>query len=850
MSEEKRKIPDFSKLVDAEIGRRGFLKLIGGTTAGMSLTGCLTQRLVPCKEKEDSWEPGIEKWVPSVCTLCPGGCGILVRVVDGRAVKIEGNPIHPVNRGGLCPRGLAGLQVVYHPDRIKGPMRVVGGRGSGKWESMKWEEAIEIVASKLKEIRNKGESHSVVLLNGSPRGLQGKVMKRFMDVYGSPNYVRDWDPGNGMAIASDLMQGIDDTLAVDLENSNFILSFESGLLEAWDMPIPAHRAYGNLRQGRSGPKAKIVHVDTRFSMTASKSDEWIPINPGTDGALALGIAYIMVREELYDKDFVEKYTFGFEDWTDSDGDSHLGFRNLLIREYRSDRVSSLTGVPVETIIRLAKEFGSTRPATAIGGKNAILHTNGAYTAMAIHSLNALSGSIDAKGGIKRQRDIPYKEFPGVDIEPGALRNLDLPRIDDAGSQKFPFASDVASTIAGNILKDKPYKVNFLLFNDTNPVFTSPDSQVYKEAFEKIPYIVSFSSLMDESTEYADLILPNHTFLELWQDIPFNPLFENSGLGVAQPAIKPLYNTMNTGDVFLRVAEKMGGIMAESLPWKDFKEVISYSLEGMFDARTGTIFTDSTEEKHIRLLEARGWWTSSYHSYKEFWKALLEKGGWWDPVYFYGEWRKIFETPSRKFEFYSQRLQERLEQLAGQNVNRTLLPEEGKKGAIAHEIRSIVKEMGIDTREDMVYLPHFDPPRFSGNDNEFPLHLIPYELLLLNSGEGASQPWLLEIVGFHLKLKLGWGSWVEINPETAKDLGVLDGDWVWVESQLGKIKVKVRTFIGAMPGVVNIPIGMGHQSLGRWAENRGVNPNSLIEIDYDFLGGKVSRMATKVKVYKA
>jgi anaerobic selenocysteine-containing dehydrogenase len=318
--------------------------------------------------------------------------------------------------------------------------------------------------------------------------------------------------------------------------------------------------------------------------------------------------------------------------------------------------------------------------------------------------------------------------------------------------------------------------------------------------------------------------------------------------VVQPAVKPLYDTRNTGDVFLQIAKKLGGSVSDSFPWGDFREVISHSVEGIFDVRAGTVFTDPTEEEHIRLLETRGWWTPSYHSFREFWKALLEKGGWWDPVYFYGEWRKIFETPSKKFEFFSQQLLEGLEDLAGKSVGQSFLSVEREKSAVAHEIRSIVKEMGIDTREDLVYLPHYESPRFSSQNGEYPLHLNPYELLLLSPGDSSNQPWLMEIVG--AQHNLGWESWVEINPATARVLGISDGDRVWIESSEGRIETRAKLFDGAMPGVVNMPLGLGHRSMGRWAKGRGVNPFDLIVNNHDYLSGLLSRMATKVKVYKA
>ena len=153
-------------------------------------------------------------------------------------------------------------------------------------------------------------------------------------------------------------------------------------------PVRMLRVYGYLRQERPGPKAKIIQIESRFSATAAKADEWVPINPGTEGALALGIAYILIREGLYDRPFVDSRTFGFEDWKDSDGKTHVGFKKLVLQEYNVDAVARVTGVPVATVLRIAKEFATHRPAIAVGQ---MASTNALYSLMAVHALNALVG---------------------------------------------------------------------------------------------------------------------------------------------------------------------------------------------------------------------------------------------------------------------------------------------------------------------------------------------------------------------------------------------------------------------------------------------------------------------------
>jgi len=161
---------------------------------------------------------------------------------------------------------------------------------------------------------------------------------------------------------------------------------------------------------------------------------------------------------------------------------------------------------------------------------------------------------------------------------------------------------------------------------------------------------------------------------------------------------------------------------------------------------------------------------------------------------------------------------------------------------------ILKELKIEARGDKVFLPHFEKHRSIGEEKEYPLHLIHYKLMTTAEGRGANQPFLQEIFGPHLKER--WDSWVEINPETAKSMGINDGDLIWVESKIGKLKAKARLFPGTDPKCIHIPYGQGHKAYGRWAKGRGINPNDLLVREYDYLGGFASHYSTRVKVYKA
>jgi anaerobic selenocysteine-containing dehydrogenase len=636
------------------------------------------------------------------------------------------------------------------------------------------------------------------------------LWERFLEAFGSPNYIDnqfEWEgtPTEGLF----LTQGIYSTPAYDLENVQYLLSFGSELLESFWSPVQALKAYGYFRRGRPGQRGKLVQIESRLSITSIKADEWIPIQPGTEGILALGIAHMIIKEGLYKKDFISNRTFGFEGWTDENGKEHLGFKEFVLSEYEPNAVSPKTGVPVDTIIRLAREFATNQPSLAIGYRDRPFHQ------MAVSVLNGLAGSIDTTGGILIPRNVPYQVFPSFRRDALAQKGLDQERID--GGKGLLKVTHQPYLFAKNVLSGKPYKPKVLFLFYTNPLYSNPKPDLFAKAFAEIPFIVSFSPYMDDSTYFADLVLPDHTPLERWQD---DPLFLNNGFsvfGIRQPVIEPRYQTKATGDALLTLAKSLGGDLRKALPWKDFKEVMVYGLKGIFEAKRGDVFGLQFDEAWTRLLQRGGWWAPSYKTFDEFWKLIQERGGWWDPLYDFGEWERIFQTPSKKFQFYAQGM---------------------KRLATS----SFFKKDG-----DSSFLPHWEEPKKTSDAKAYPLFLYIFKPMTVTGSRNANQPWLSENFGPHLFER--WETWVEINPHTAKDLGISDRDWVWVESNFGKIKVKARLYKGAMPNVVNIPFGMGHTSGGRWTKGLGANPYQLLGDNFDPLTGNPIGRSIRVKIYK-
>ncbi|MBI4561775.1 MAG: molybdopterin-dependent oxidoreductase, partial [Candidatus Rokubacteria bacterium] len=678
-----------------EFSRRGFLKLTAVSTAGAA-AGCAGREignLMEVLSEEDRVPNGVEQWVTTGCNLCPGGCGARLRLIDTRAVKLEGNPLHPVSHGGLCPVGQASLQLLYNPDRVKGPRKRVGARGSGQWEALSWEEALKTLVAQLQQLRERGEPHTLLIATGRSRGLMPELLRRFARAFGTPNVLQldDHDPSSH---ALWLTQGIREPMAYDLENAKYILSFGVPLVDGWWAPVRQMRALVQVRQGTPGRRGKLVQVEPRVSPTAAKADEWIPVNPGTEGALALGLAHVLVADGLFDRRFIAERSLGFED-----------FRTLLLKEYTPAAVAKITAVPEETIRRLAREFAGFGPGVAIGPAGG--QSNDRETAWAIHALNALAGAIDRPGGALVARTAPLAQWPEAALDERARKGLTMPALPG----NF-------SLLADAIKSGKPYRVKALFLWEANPAFTEPDPGRVRQALSEIPFVVSFSSFVDESTEYADLILPDHTFLEAWHDDPPPPGLPYPVIGVARPAVEPLHETRHTGDVILALARELGGGVSAAFPWKEFKEAMLASVEGLYRSRRGMVFAKHEASEPPRPLKEWEWAPPPYKSFKEFWEDLLNKGGWIDPSYRYGDWARVLRTPSGKFEFYSQALRRQVEARARA---------QGRTPA------EFLGALGLSVRDDRAFLPHYEPPRLAGDEPSFPLVLLPFRLLTLGDG---------------------------------------------------------------------------------------------------------------------
>lgn len=792
-----------------KITRRDFLKATGGLTVTAAVSTALSRpgrKLAQIHAAVPGYDMVAEEHIiPSVCLLCPSGCGMWGRVVDGRLVKLEGSPLHPINLGALCPKGQAAPELLYNPDRIQGPLRRVGERGAGQWEPINWETALSLVAQRLADVRDSGNPERFAFLYGETRGQMRGLISYFSQAIGSPNAVSH-DSLNIEAgkLAHQLTQGIYDLLAYDLEKTNHVLSFGASLLEAGRSVQRFASGYAYMRRGRPY-RGKVVIVDPRLGVSGAKADEWIPIRPGTDAALALGMAHVIISSGLVDRDFVENYAFGYEDWEDEAGVQHQGFKSLVLENYDPETTAQITGVPAGTIARLAGEFGTNRPSVAVmPGKGGLLNgsVNGLYTAMAIHALNALVGSLETPGGVLVQRYPTCPGWPELPADPVAAEGRQAERVDGAGSV-FPLARHAYQAVPDRIREGYPVDVLFLY--DANPMFECPNGGArWAEAFNQVEFIVSFSSFLDETAEHADLILPDHTFLERWQD-DFIEGLGYPGVALRQPVVEPVHNTRNTGDVLIDLAHRLGGPVAAAFPWADFPELLKWRLQDVGAS----------------------------------WETLAELGLWIVPP---------DQVPNRGSDPW-------LSQVVGRDRQNT--PQDGYFDFFSRELQCLLQtvdeatlqQLGIQARGDQVFLPHYEPVNYQGDEGEYPFVLNVVTLMSLGPyTANANMPTLQEISG--MVVNETWDSWLEMSPESAHRLGLHDKDPVWVESPFGKARTKVRLVSGLRSDVVNLPYNQGHRAVGRWAKDRGVNGLELMGPGTEPLTGLAAFTNTRVKVYRA
>ncbi|SPF31520.1 Tat (Twin-arginine translocation) pathway signal sequence domain protein [Candidatus Desulfosporosinus infrequens] len=542
---------------DQLFSRRQFIKgtvaaaAVGvGATSGLGLLA--PEASLGINSPAQSAAKGV-KYVTTICEQCVWRCGVIARVENGVVKKLEGDPNHPNNSGKLCPRGNAGIETLYSPDRIKFPLIRAGARGSGLWRRASWDEALSYTAEQMKKIKDNYGAKAMMF--NSTDNLSQPFFEILLKAYGTPNYGTQRSLCfNAMTTGFLYTYGIPQP-GTDYKNCKYIIFTGRNLAEG----ISNNETQEMIEMVARG--VKVVVLDPRFSKTAAKATEWLPVRPGTDSAFYLAMINVIVAEKLYDETFVNRYTQGFEDLVTE------------VKDYTPEWAEKKCEIPATTIRRIARELAAAAPA-------AIVHpnwrtsnfANSFQTERAIAVLNALLGNWAQPGGL-----IPDQEMSTAKL--GVLSHPPFPpaqgsRLDGVPWQypMVPLAYGVIQTMRDNILTGKPYEAKGWLISRQNPVLSIPERQKTINALMKLDFVAVIDIQASDTAYYADVILPESSYLERFDGlVPIgNKIF------LRQPVIEPLYETKSSLMIYKELAEKLG--LGEFLPYKDEKDLLSQQLK--------------------------------------------------------------------------------------------------------------------------------------------------------------------------------------------------------------------------------------------------------------------------------
>jgi len=474
--------------------RREFLKVLGVTGAGTGVVGCSTdkvERLLPYVVGPEEITPGVATWYASVCQECSAGCGTWVRTREGRAVKLEGNPFHPVSQGSLCARGQSSIQGLYDPDRFASPML----RENGELRPISWEDAETLLAQRIT-----GAAGNILLINGKSGPALTDLFDRLVAGVGGARIEQEGLSEAPLREAARIAFGSNAIPRFDFEAARFVVSFGADFLETWLSPVEFSRGFARSSGYDQGEKAPLVFVAPRLSLTGQNADEWFPIRPGSEAAVALAMASIIVARG-----------------------ADAGPYAPVLEAYDARTGAEAAGVEVSMIEDLATRFVSQGPSLAVGPGVGGQHRNATAANLAVLILNSVAGNLGRT--VFAQTDSMYAPSrPYSDMEAG-IRSM-----------------------AGGA-------VGVAMVHGSNPAFTLPATSGFADAFGAVPFKVSFASSPDETSALADLILPDRHFLEAWGDSsPREGVY-----AIQQPTMQPVphFDTKQTGDVLLSVALRMG-----------------------------------------------------------------------------------------------------------------------------------------------------------------------------------------------------------------------------------------------------------------------------------------------------
>ncbi len=586
----------------SKISRRSFLK-IGGTVGAGAAVG-ISAAPSKAKAAERVKPQKIEK-IPSVCEQCFWRCGIIATVEDGKLVNIEGNPLHPNNRGKICARGNAGVALLYETDRLKNPMIRDGERGSGKWKEVSWKEALDYTAEKLLAVSKKYGIEANALFS---HGASAAFINDMYRYWGSPNNAApSFAQCRGSRdVGYELTYGeaLGSPERIDLANAKVITLIGSALGE--------NIHTGQIIDFTSGLAngAKLISVDPRFSTAAGKADWWLPIKPGTDTALVLSWINVVIEKNGYDKDFVKNNTTGFAELKNH------------VKDFTPEWAEKITEIPANVIRETAQAMMDAKPAVVVHpGRHVAWYGNDVQRARSMAILSALLGVWGQKGGYFLRSKFPTQY--------NALNIPDAPkpkrgRVDGVGT-KYPYANSEGLTqeLVKATLSQKPYPIKSWMVFGQNIFNSIPDKRATRKAIDKLDFYAVVDVRPTEPTWYADVVLPEDTYLERYDMVMTVPGWHEQYVALRQPVVKRVWNTRPGWWIAKELGKRLG--LGDFYPYDEYEDVIRYQLRG------SKVSFDKLKKDGVVTFPAQ---------------PYLKKGE-----------KYSFKTPDKKVQFFSKELEE-------------------------------------------------------------------------------------------------------------------------------------------------------------------------------------------------
>ena len=818
--------------MQVEVSRRKFLQgsvalsVVGGSSVG------ITNLMAVDHKHNDSGDltvttktgTGEAKEVATLCEMCVNKCAAIARVEDGIVTKLNPNPMFPKSKNMLCPRGNAGIQALYDPDRLKFPMIRVGEKGEGKFKKVSWEEAYDAIwngtdkFTGMSKILDEEKDNRSSFLFCAGEGMAEHTFKTFFSAFGSSNWLN-----HASLCLQTVVSGYGVTIgayaSADLENAEYIIMAGANRAEAIVTPDTM-----DAFKRTKGRGAKLICIDPRFTNTAAKADKWLAINPGTDLAFVLALTYVVLTEELYDKAYVAANFNGFEEYQ----------KSVLDNKYTPEWAEKVTGIKAKDIYQIARDFMAHAPkAVYYPGRRSTFANNDFQLRRAMAIFQALSGGIDTKGGLIFGKKLKLGSHEALEpiyarAEARAIEKDKHPEKGHSGYSDCAVVSGGGSWIGwrNRFLEDKmPYKVRGMFIYKHNPMINMPNTEKTAQMLKKMELVVSIDTMPSDTVMYADVVLPECTYLERTDPVKtfggaepsiaqrnkvVDPMFETKPVieimrGLTEKISKPLFEITKKYDD--DVKEELADLGEEDSKMTAAEKEAAVYAE--FDLAKP--FEHSQEETNKHMVE------SVYG--EEAVKALEEHG------VFYPNMDKFFkQTSANEHQYYPEK-----EKAYRVNGGKAKTPSEKIECNLTNMAKKGIDPMPVWKEEYNFVVPDGKFRMLTGRHAQFTQSGTRNNIALRD---------------------LMMENYIWINRRVAADKGIKFGDMIEVSSSIGKVQIKAYPTEKVGPNAVFFVHGFGEENEAlTWAYKNGANDNAVIEDHIEPVYGGASMHETNVEIRK-